>query len=445
MLDFLKKDKGMFPLSTGQRCIEFVRILYPDGPANNIGGIFLLKGEMDFDVMRKALELFVQRNESIRLRLHPFKKNLSVMDVASNKVMQYISDDKEVDVGFHDFTGCTMQEMMEEVTRWDSEIIQVFDAPLYVFRMFKAPDGRGGVFVMMDHSITDAYNCMLSTKQVIQIYNALLNNTELPPKLNSYMDYLDKEQKYLKSPQYDEDKKFWKEQFKATPSGKLLYDSKKRDTYGHSKRLTFDIGAELTNGIDELSKKLKITHDILLTVMLGISRARILEEDDTFVGMGIMLRSTVKEKNTIGNMVNGATIKIKIEWERPFADFITDYYANCWLSQLRHMRYPIDHFKTDIYMMHHIEAFSDISISFPDTTVNLGGIEGVETIWLESGAFPSVFILYPVHLNDTGVMSFQYEYQTKHFDEAYITYFNTRYVEMLKKVIENPEIKVGEL
>ena len=95
--------------------------------------------------------------------------------------------------------------------------INIYKGPLFEFRMVKAPDGRYGVFSKIDHLVTDEWSCILLCKEVLEVYYALLHKKELPPPLNSFMDYLPVERAYLKSPQYKADKEFWMSKYKRKP------------------------------------------------------------------------------------------------------------------------------------------------------------------------------------------------------------------------------------
>src|SRR5438477_571062 len=63
-----RTDTGMIPLSFAQERLWFLDQLAPNTPLYNIPAAFSIKGSLDVEALRKAIELVVQRHETLRSR-----------------------------------------------------------------------------------------------------------------------------------------------------------------------------------------------------------------------------------------------------------------------------------------------------------------------------------------------------------------------------------------
>src|SRR5665647_798260 len=95
---------------------------------SNIGGAFLLKEQIDFDLWGQVINTCIEQNDSIRLRLK----------LIDEKPVQYVSEHKNRVFKLIDFTGKTKEEQdfwMNENMRTPFDII---DSDLFEIYFIKS-------------------------------------------------------------------------------------------------------------------------------------------------------------------------------------------------------------------------------------------------------------------------------------------------------------------
>lgn len=432
----------LLPLSIGQMGIAWLREQYPDSAVNNIGGLMLLEDQLDFDLMAKTIKLCVQRNDALRLRLQHKKKLFPYFSILKENISQYITDDEDIQVDFRDFTEKTTQQMNDEISAMNSELMPVYNAPLYRFTMVKAPDGRDGVFVKLDHHITDAWNSALLCREVIEIYYALLHGSELPKEHRPFKEYLDRESAYVHSAQYKIDKAFWMSRYQTAPGVTCFRKTKSKSRSADSKRLNVSLGQETTQSIEQFCRKYNVTAVSLFTMLISLCLAKYNHNPEAIISTPVMLRSTVAEKNTCGALVNLLQVRTFFDEHKSFVGTLRDMDDER-LASMRHLRYPYLHLMTDIYRKYRRADFKDTMLSFPTAKITTKENVSFETRWVPSTAYANPMSLYVMDIDNTGEYSLQYEYHTDTYEFGLVSAIHTDLIACLERGLAEPEAELG--
>ncbi|HZK71908.1 MAG TPA: condensation domain-containing protein, partial [Clostridia bacterium] len=176
---------------------------------SNIGGAFLLKEQIDFDLWGQVINTCIEQNDSIRLRLK----------LIDEKPVQYVSEHKNRVFKLIDFTGKTKEEQdfwMNENMRTPFDII---DSDLFEIYFIKSWDGEQGNSFRIHHIIGDAWTISLLATQTMENYKRLKEGSFIDGERKpSYLDYMKSEQDYLNSPKFLIDREYWSERFKDKPN-----------------------------------------------------------------------------------------------------------------------------------------------------------------------------------------------------------------------------------
>lgn len=118
--------RSLLPLTHPQKRIWYMEKIYPGTSLYNIGGPVHIKGNVDFELLEKSINIFIKRNDGLRLR------------ITSNEgePMQYLTDYEETKINFFDFTSYDKPE--KEFQKWvDTEARTPFileDNCLFILR-----------------------------------------------------------------------------------------------------------------------------------------------------------------------------------------------------------------------------------------------------------------------------------------------------------------------
>ena len=96
---------------------------------------------------------------------------------------------------------------------------------LYKFILIKVSEDLHYLFMVCHHIITDGWGTSLMFQRLVKNYNELLELGEVTSTYPySYKDFIFDDEKYQKSDNYEDDKKYWVEKFKSLPEN--LFENK---------------------------------------------------------------------------------------------------------------------------------------------------------------------------------------------------------------------------
>lgn len=435
----------LLPLSIGQKCIALARQLFPETPVNNIGGLILLEDNLDFDLLAKAIEICVQRNDAMRLRMYQKRSSLFKYEILINDIMQqYVSEEKKVEVGFHDFSSCTVQEMEDTILKWNSIPIDIFNSPLYEFKMIKTPDGRTGIFSKLDHLITDAWSSTLVCREIIEIYYALLRSEELPKPLYSFLDYLKSEWSYLGSTQYKADKDFWMKIYDTRPAYTRLREKIRQSKTGNSLRFNVKLDLDKSKTINNFCIQNRISPVTLFTFLSCMCISYFTGNKETNISSPIMTRSTIKEKKICGPIVNFQLARFFFDDNKTFINSCREL-DHQRLAAMRHLRFPFLHLYSALFKKYFVGYFFDTMLAFPTARIETKEKIKFESKWLPSGVFANPFNLYILDIDNTGEYNLQYEYHTDTFNLDFVNEVHRNLMTFLDYGINKPSAQMKDM
>ncbi|WP_432408907.1 amino acid adenylation domain-containing protein [Wukongibacter sp. M2B1] len=313
-----KGNANIYPLSSYQKDIWLDQCLYPESPIYNIGGYLEVEGKMKKEIFEKAVNILINNNASLRM---------SVV-VIENKPYQKINNELMYKVPFYDFSHEKQQR--EYCLEWmRKEFIRVFEdeEKMFEFILIKASEEHFFVLLKAHHRLVDGWGYSILIKELVANYNSLLNNVPIKNENEySYLDFIEENEKYLKSEKYTKDIEFWKEKYPTIPEPLFNWIS---DSNGflassiRSSRRTLIVKRSLYDEIMEFSKEkgCSIFHFILGVIYIYFSKA--CREDDLVIGVPIVNRKA-KYKQTIGHFANVIPLRINPNGDITFIELIKD-------------------------------------------------------------------------------------------------------------------------
>ena len=123
-------DSKYFPLSSRQLDIYFDQIAYPDTPVYNIGGFLIMYGEVDFNLLEKAIQQLVAESDAFRL----------LFAMQNNEPVQFINNKIKGLLSFIDYSNSHKSNELTQ-TYLNQQFSIAFDIssakPLWQFVLFK--------------------------------------------------------------------------------------------------------------------------------------------------------------------------------------------------------------------------------------------------------------------------------------------------------------------
>ena len=239
-------EKKYYDLTSSQNSIWLTEEYISDTNMNNVGGYLYINEVVDFTALNKALNLYIEKNDALRLRFcikngNP-KQYLTEYEFKNFKVIPVdtLEDEKE----------CT-QALIDTP-------FNIIDSELFRINIFKFPNGHGGFNANFHHLVSDAWTMSLFLSEVISYYSSLVHGKELvQTPFPSYIDYISQEKEYMDSKRFQKDKEFWNGLFDSEPIFSHISSEATSSLSTASKRISFELPSKLYNLINELCQKYK--------------------------------------------------------------------------------------------------------------------------------------------------------------------------------------------
>ena len=421
---------------------------------------FSIDKDIDFELLTKALNIEFERNDSLRLRFVKVDKTIKQYFLPSlrmNKVpCKYFRNAEEQEKFF--------AEDAQKPVRFDKGV----NFRIY---FYKNANGNNGIYFNVSHLAMDAMGSIIFYADLIQVYRALKNGTELPKPMASYEEYIQQEFERLgnekKQKKHEE---FYREYF--AKGGEPFYAGVHGPAFLEKQRIkkknpnlrvpaaynplldkcnlfTEHIGTEDAEKIFNYCKTKRIAPESLFMFALRTHCSAInYRTDDVFMMTTCSKRATIKEKNMSGCLAQPIQVRTIIPESATFEDGVNEY-TRVRTDLYRHSEYPYitaRDMSREMYNYSLIQGPACMMFSWipvPLDTESFGYKIDFKTYDLGRYFTPLYAICSP-DPKDKGI-NLNYMYRIKLSKKEDIESLHKDALKIILKGIENPDITVKEL
>ena len=437
----LQNKKGVIEkmgnLTNSQKSIWVIEQYYKGSSINNICGTALINEKIDFEKLKKSIEIVCQKHDNFRMQIK----------IEDEGVRQVLSEPKEIQIDT--VKVASKKELEEERKKIVRTPFKLENSELFKFYIFKFENGEGAFMLNIHHLISDAWTLAFICNEIIKTYSALKQNKEIETKaIYSYIDYIKSEKQYQESEKYQKDKKYWKEQFSTIPEVATIYGSKGNidDTNPEGERKQFSLDIADVEEIKEYCKINKISLYNFFMAVYSIYIGEISNLDDFVIGTPILNRTNFKEKNAAGMFINTAPFRINVKEDIEFKEFIKNIAINS-LNMLKHQKYSYQCLLEDLREKDKdIPNLYNILLSYQITNAQMsGGDIKYKTEWTFNGCCAENMDIQIYDLNDTGSLNIAYDYKTSIYEQTDIEKIHQRILYIIKQVISKQQIQIKDI
>ena len=435
METIVKENVKYYELSYPQKRILRIENLYPGTPICNIGGVTRIKGKLDINLVMKAIEIFMIKNENLRFRIVQH----------GGDICQYIHEYEEKSIPFKDFSNLINPQ--EEAEKWARNIFnmpfKLFDSDLYRIAIYKAGEESYGLMCSLHHIISDGWSTCIVQKRVLEIYFELLKDenhiADIEP---SYVNFLEKERKYIDSNRFIKDREYFKEIFSDVDE-EFLYNSEKSC---EGIRRCFNLSEDFSKKINKFLLDYNLSINTFFTLIMTLYLNKIMNKDEIIIGNLSFNRMTRKERATIGMCANIIPLKIKVEKENNFIQLL-DEVGVILKKGFYHQQYPYNKLIEDLNIKEkgydslfrfRVNCYKSDYFDYMGSNVNVE----VEEYYNGYQNYSSQIITKEIE-KDNIILCIDYksdEYTEKDINNMYKYMIN-----IINNIIEDPQKKIKEI
>lgn len=455
----MKKPTETFPLIPPQETISFMLKYSLHKQVTQIPASVIVNKKIDFEIMQKAFEIHIQRNDCFRLRFIKSRKTIEqyFIDSFTPEPVKVLSFD-------------TQAQCDAYLEKDASTPISAYKGETYRAYFFTISNKKYGVYLNVSHLCMDAAAVFLFFSDIFAIYDSLKSYTPMPAPLGSYRDIIIKELAYINNPdRVNADKKAYTEYllkdgapYYAGVHGPELLDNERKKKNDLSIRVpsAFDLihdkavmshrraKSEDAAKFFKFCEENAVSPDVLTQfgMRTHVSYINHREPDVYFMSL-CSRRSTLKEKRTGGTTAQPLPSRVVITQDMTFMQALQKI-SEAQSFLFRHGDYPyLESRKLCQDLFSYSMAMSPASMMFSWFPLNEKTVNGwqYEFKGYNLGRYVLPIYTFAMKSVEDGGLKFAFLYRTNMISEKNIDCMAENCMKIIVKGIENPQITVGEI
>jgi tyrocidine synthetase-3 len=424
------EKKDYYTLSSAQKRLFFLDRLQGNTTPYNLPAVLRVEGELDRFKLKQVFDALIRRHESLRTSFR----------LLDGEPVQVIHESRQFDLTY-------MKIGEESIRGYIDGFIQPFNldrAPL--MRVGLVDFGIGQLLLLFDmhHIISDGISEAFLVREFLDAYQGKM----LPVLSIQYKDYSQWHHRLLDSDGFKKQEEYWLSQFKGELSPLELPTDYPRPSIQsfEGNRVAFHIDSVLSEKMRTIVSDLNTTLYTGLLAVYYILLSRYTGQEDIFVGIPTAGRNRVDIERIIGLFVNTLPVRNYPRGEKTFISFLEDVKVNL-LEAYEYQDYPFDVLVDKLDLPRDYSRNPVFDVLFVSENVDIPELE-VEGLKLVPYEFKIQtthldLVLYTVEVNDKVTMIL--EYSAVLFEHSTAEKMAQRYVEVLKQVANNKDIRLKDI
>ena len=409
------------------------------------------KDNLDFEIMKNAINKVIERNDCLRIKFVKQGKEL----------MQYFAPYTKIDVPVLTFN--TQKEQEAFINKTKKKAIKYMKGVVFEPYLIKTFDDKYMVFLKVCHMVLDIYGISVIFKDIFEVYDALKNGKELPEPPASFEEIVKKDlEKKRNEISHQKHKEFFTEYLKQREEpyyagvsadackiwNKRAAKNKramkmffiKNDTVGYARPMN----KALTARVMEYCQKNQQSPASFLFYTTSLCASKMNKNAPNMLPLELCnCRATAAERKCAGTKVQSLGCYTNVDQNKTFVENFAAHVDNH-NTLFRHISFPDQDFEVLMHKIYGSSVFSTYySITYSFIPFALNGDLEFQVYSNEKGALPA----YVAHLYNakTGEMTMVYDVQSKIITEKDVDNFHKNYEKVIAIVLDNPDIMIKDI
>lgn len=430
-------EKEFFDLTAPQKSIWLTEQYYSNTNINNVCGTFYSSEKLDFELLKKSLNIFLRNNDSFKIKLC----------FTNDEIKQYFCEIEDIDFEVIDVKNKEEQTTLENKVA--SKVFNLINSFLFEIVLFRYPDNSGGFVINSHHIISDSWSNSLVANEVALIYDKVKNNEPYEKsKELSYKAYLHAEKDYLSSTKFEKDKQYWEEVFSTVPEVATIPSIKnnEKDDDLSANRLLLNVNSKLLSNIQSYCEKNKISLFNFFMAVFALYLGRVSNLDEFVIGTPILNRTNFKEKQITGMFINTLPLKINLMHDKTFIENLKNIAINS-MALLRHQKYSYQYIIEDLRKKDsNLPMLYNVMYSYQITKMN-ENMDALNhtTSWTFNKTISENLDIHMFEWNESNTINIAYDYRINKYDEQDILALHARILHIIEQILENENILLKDI
>jgi amino acid adenylation domain-containing protein len=321
------------PLSPAQEAVWFFERLSPGMRSYQFQASVRMRGALDVDALRRALDEIVRRHEIFR----------TVFREVGGQPMQVVQAPWTVDLPVVDARGLSAQAVD---ARFGEEFARPFDAgalPLVRWTLFRTGEDEHVLLVVEHHLVHDGWSFGVFLRDLVALYDAFSRGapSPLPEPALQFGDFAAWQREWMRGEEAAHGLDFWRRKLAGAPPVTALptdFARPPRISFaGESLHVRLD--PELAHAADAFSRTHGVTLYMTLLAAFHALIGRYTGQDDFVLGGGSAGRRLRESEELIGMIVNVIPLRADLGGDPDFLTLV-DHVRRTALEAYPHQDVP---------------------------------------------------------------------------------------------------------
>ncbi|MCK4259968.1 MAG: amino acid adenylation domain-containing protein, partial [Halanaerobiales bacterium] len=419
-----------FECSSAQKRLYMLREFSGDSTFYNLPHGMIIEGDLDQNKFLEAFNSLIERHEVLR----------TAFEFKNGKILQCVYQHVDFSI---DYSKADEFELYELI----NSFIKPFDlskAPLMRAELVKLAKDRYLFMFDIDHIITDGFSNGIIVNELIQLYLG----RELAELEVQYVDFAIWQNDLLNSEMIKEQENYWSNVFSGQlPVLNLPLDENRPEKMSYEGRnLHFELDEDLTHEIKELSRGRDVTVFMFLFAVYNTLLAKYSGQEDIIVGTPVAGRQHAELRNTVGFFVNTVAMRNYPTFDKPFLLLLEEVKENA-LNGYKNQDYQFEMLIDRLNLERDLSRNPLFDTMFVFQNINNFELE-IEGLKFSPYEFPAKTAQFDINLECREMdnrLEFKFQYATRIFRKLTIERFAEHFCNIIKEVINNPEIRIGDI
>ena len=430
----------LMPQSFAQQRVWFVEQAFKGTAMYNMPECARLRGDLDLDCLRLAIEEIVRRHEIWR----------TTFGLANGMPVQRIVDWLAPEFTFETSVGPDPEAGIRvRLADLADRPFDLTNGPLVRVHVLKAAERDHFLMLDVHHMVSDGWSTGVFLAEFAELYAAARTKraarlAQLPIQ---YADFAVWQRGYWNEDRIEHLLGIWERALGSSLSSQLPIDRPRPaqpDDTGNFR--LFEIPADVTARLKALASTSRTTLFAVLASAFSAVLNRLTGQDDIRLGVPIAGRSRVEFEPMLGLFANTAVLRAEVDRNAPFVDLLSQV-TRASLSAYAHQDLPFERLvqrlqpERDVthnplfQIMFILQNMRMPVVHLPDLTMELiaAGTRSVK--------FDIVFELYEISDGLRGWLG----YQTALFDDSTVSRLLARYGEFLADLVASPDRPIAQI
>ncbi len=333
----LPRDQAL-PFSVVQERVWWLEKLSPGNPALNMTLALRLRGTLEVELLRQALDRIVARHEALRT-VYPESPTPLFQVLPSLRVELPI-------LAAMDETEALRLAREEAATPF-----RLHQDPVIRARLVRQAATHHLLLVTVHHLVSDTWSMVALARELLTNYQALLKGqpSPLPPLSHQYADYAHWQHRCLSEGAFSDQETYWRSRLVALPPPLPLPTDRPRLPTAElrSTRRLFQLPSTLATRVNALAQARGVTPFMVLLAGFKAVLARYSGTTDVVVGTPIGNRSRGELEPLIGYVAHALPLRTDLSGDPTFQGLL-ERVKETTLGAYAHADLPYEHFAREV-------------------------------------------------------------------------------------------------